>query len=644
MNKKLVPFVVVMVLSAMISRHAVAQWKIGVAKRDVTPIEPVLLAGYGSRTAPSDGIDTKLWARALVIAVQYPHLVMAVDNCGVPAEMVERVYERVNRRQEIERSRFVICSTHTHNAPTLPGYAPVLWAERYSDEQWAAVQRYAQTLEEHLVALALEAMTSQVDASLAWGQGIVTFGGNRRLLEAGTWRNFGFQPDGPVDHSLPLLVAKDVHGEVIAIWTNYACHCTTVGATSHVGGDWAGYANQEIERLYKGAVSLTTIGCGADIGPQPTGTLDLAAQHGKTLAGEVNRLMTTHMLRPLDGGVLQSNMTTIQLPYATVHDVAYWRERATLRGFEGTHGRQMLQQIEERGALDPQLDYRIATWQFGPDLAMVFLPGEVCVDYAVRLKTENDWRRIWLNGWSNDVPCYIPSRRVLREGGYEADSSMTYYNRPSRFSDAIEDKIVTAVNALLGDRFRTVQGGKQPGIFAHPDPNGIGLRSVQQRIAALDPSQQVLVERMRNLCVNAANGFDRVVHLDCEESAWYDYLGRNSPTRPIVRQAGLGHTAQWKASNISAAGGEGPLVLCFSGGMGWLSQPETAGFRLAWLIHLSCSSTSRGKSRVGRARRAESNYCIFRHGPRRKTRPASSCWWSTIGLSSGTRLQHSHSP
>ncbi len=57
--------------------------------------------------------------------------------------------------------------------------------------------------------------------------------------------------------------------------------------------------------------------------------------------------------------------------------------------------------------------------------------------------------RLWIAAYSNDVPCYIPSRRILSEGGYEADFSMTYYGRPSRLAPATEDLIIQAVHAIL---------------------------------------------------------------------------------------------------------------------------------------------------------------------------------------------------
>jgi hypothetical protein len=85
---------------------------------------------------------------------------------------------------------------------------------------------------------------------------------------------------------------------------------------------------------------------------------------------------------------------------------------------------------------------------------MVFLPGEVVVDYSLRLKKELTPGRLWVNAYSNDVPCYIASRRVIQEGGYEVDYSMYSYNQPSRFEEGIEDLIVSTVHGLLPTAFK----------------------------------------------------------------------------------------------------------------------------------------------------------------------------------------------
>ncbi|MCP4814873.1 MAG: hypothetical protein GY888_20390, partial [Planctomycetaceae bacterium] len=41
--------------------------QVGAAKLDITPSHPTLLAGYGGRPGEHEGIDTRLWARALAI-------------------------------------------------------------------------------------------------------------------------------------------------------------------------------------------------------------------------------------------------------------------------------------------------------------------------------------------------------------------------------------------------------------------------------------------------------------------------------------------------------------------------------------------------------------------------------------------------
>jgi len=76
------------------------------------------------------------------------------------------------------------------------------------------------------------------------------------------------------------------------------------------------------------------------------------------------------------------------------------------------------------------------------------------VDYALRLKRELDASRLWVTAYANYVPCYIPSRRILAEGGYEAEDSLWYYDRPTRISPEAEDLIVGTVRSLLPRAFR----------------------------------------------------------------------------------------------------------------------------------------------------------------------------------------------
>ena len=128
---------------------------------------------------------------------------------------------------------------------------------------------------------------------------------------------------------------------------------------------------------------------------------------------------------------------------------AQWQERAGGKDALGYHARVQLARLDRAEALRTKIDYPIQTWAFGASLAMVFLPGEVVVDYSLRLKRELDGLRIWINAYANDAPCYIPSERVLKEGGYEGGGAMVYYGLPAFWSPRIEERIVTEVHQQL---------------------------------------------------------------------------------------------------------------------------------------------------------------------------------------------------
>jgi hypothetical protein len=249
-----------------------------------------------------------------------------------------------------------------------------------------------------------------------------------------------------------VLRASDASGKVRAVLFGYACHCTTLGGEfNKICGDWAGYACEEIEQQSPGAIALAIIGCGADANPEPRRGLDDAKQHGLSAAREVNRLIKT-ALTPLPGRI-DSQFRKLSLPLDPLPSRATLQERATKVGAEGFLARTLLERLDRGETLPTSVPYAIQTWCFGDDMAMVFLAGEVVVDYALRLKWEIDPDRLWIAAYSNDVPCYIASRRVLSEGGYEADLSMVFYGHPARLAPATEDIIIQGVHDILPPSF-----------------------------------------------------------------------------------------------------------------------------------------------------------------------------------------------
>jgi hypothetical protein len=438
---------------------------VGVAKVDVTPDHPILLSGYSSRQVESKGVAGKLWVKALAIGsdADGPAIVVTADTLGIPDAVGSEVAARLKAKAGIVREKIAFGASHTHSAPFLSGCAPNIHGRPFTKEEQAHIDAYAKRFTDALETVMLAALKDRRPMNLAWGEGKVGFAMNRRLLKNAAWTGFGEVPEGSVDHSLPMLRAVDAEGKVRAVLTNYACHCTTLNpAANTVHGDWAGFAQDMIEYDHPGAIAMTLIGCGADANPKGRdagqvkgGTaLDVAANHGHALASEVNRLLKTD-LKPLNGPPI-AKLERVPLPFAKIPTRAELEE-LKLKGktaHDRINAEIQLARLDRLGALPPAIDYPVQTWRFGDDLVIVFLAGEVVVDYALGIKKEFDPKRIWVVAYANDAPCYIPSERILREGGYEAEGAMTYYAWPSRLKPGVEEIIRSAVRAQIPGEFK----------------------------------------------------------------------------------------------------------------------------------------------------------------------------------------------
>jgi neutral ceramidase len=86
---------------------------------------------------------------------------------------------------------------------------------------------------------------------------------------------------------------------------------------------------------------------------------------------------------------------------------------------------------------------------FDHTLTILALGGEVVLDYSIRAKREFPDVNLVVAGYSNDVMSYIPSLRILHEGGYEAEDSMVYYGQPGRFSDQVEEQVFELIHRTM---------------------------------------------------------------------------------------------------------------------------------------------------------------------------------------------------
>jgi hypothetical protein len=419
-------------------------WQAGVATVDITPESSLWMAGFARRTRPSQGVAMPLHAKALALECggQPAAVLVTVDLLGVTARISGRVASLVQRRHRIRRADLLFNASHTHCGPIVDEQLSV--AYDLSPQQWSAIRAYTVQLEDKLAAVIGRAITRLRPARLGSARGEAGFAANRRVR---------FTPQGPVDHSVPVLRIDGADGAPLAIVFGYACHNTTLQDTFvRYHGDYAGVAQAVLERRHPGAAALFVAGCGADANPMPRGTLELVEAHGTALADAVDRALDS--AAPI-GPALRTGYGGVDLPFAGKAARDRWRSQLDIDDvYLQRHAALMKAAIARDGRLPAAQRDPVQVWRFGPasELTLVALGGEVVVDYALRLAREYSDRRMWVAGYSNDVFGYVPSVRVLREGGYEGGDAMIYYGRPGPFTEAVEGLIVGEVRRLAGTR------------------------------------------------------------------------------------------------------------------------------------------------------------------------------------------------
>jgi neutral ceramidase len=435
----------------------VPAWRAGAATVDITPDRSLWMAGFAARIEPSQGVALALHAKALALKCgnQPTAVLVTTDLLGVTARMTDRVASLVQRRHHLRRADILFNASHTHCGPVVDEQLSVAYG--LTSTQLADIQAYTTQLENRLAAVIGDAVSRLAPAHLSYARDEADFAANRRTA---------FVPLGPVDHTVHVLRIDGVDGGLKAVVFGYACHNTTLPATIvQYHGDYAGVAQATLEQRHPGVTAMFVAGCGADANPMPRGTMELVNAHGTSLANSVDRALKSST--PV-AAALRTSYGTVELPFADEAARARWHSQLKIDAiYLDRHAAAMKQLIDRHGRLPATQRDPVQVWEFGSvagtarktmagdstsrgGLTLVALGGEVVIDYALRLAREYPARRMWVAGYSNDVFGYVPSLRVLREGGYEGADAMIYYARPGPFNEQVEESIIAKVHQLIG--------------------------------------------------------------------------------------------------------------------------------------------------------------------------------------------------
>ena len=188
-------------------------------------------------------------------------------------------------------------------------------------------------------------------------------------------------------------------------------------------------------------------GMGGDANPSPRGHMLDAKRHGLELAGAVMSVLDRPM-RPVRGS-FKLAYDEVELPFVAPPGRERLEKDAQSQDFAiRMRAEAYLKRLNEGQSLPGSAKLSVAALRLGDDLTFILMGGEMVSDYGRRIKRLLASDHPWTIGYAYEVPCYIPSARLIKEGGYEPDSSLIYYGYYGPFKTEIETKLINRVETL----------------------------------------------------------------------------------------------------------------------------------------------------------------------------------------------------
>jgi len=430
-------------------------WKAGSASIVVTPGEPAFLAGYGNRTEPSQGIIHDIHVKAL--ALEGPEgnraVITTADLIGVSREFSNSVSQEIFKRYAIPREALLFNTSHTHCGPEVRHFKKSFYD--IPDKYKRQIDTYIAWLEEQYILVISEAIEGLTPAVLQFSsQKPTPFAVSRRFPtpEGIVYRSgpSSYYTGGPRDDIVPALSVTDTDGTLKAVLFGYACHPITL-RKNLICGDYPGFAQDFIEESFPGVHALFVQGCCGELVPNARYQVEYAIGHGKALADAVQKALGKEQIQI--NGTLKCAYDEVTLDFQPVPDRKILEEN--LKSGNNSIRRKaafLLEKLDNNEAIEITLPCPLQVIRIGEEVLLIGLCGEPVVDYAVKLKSEfPNFKFVWVAGYCNYEFGYLPTWKVLKEGGYEGGEAMIGMPHPGPFTETVEQRVLDGVRRLVDD-------------------------------------------------------------------------------------------------------------------------------------------------------------------------------------------------
>jgi hypothetical protein len=421
---------------------------LGTAKMDITPSDPISLAGYAHRTGSFEGISRRLYARAWLLEQSVKDdvrraLIIQADLIWWGPEIVRKLKTKLWERWGFDPASVILHASHTHSGPQTSGM--------FTSSLGEPNPEYLRLLESKLLDFVAEAQSNLESVQVYRGAGECRIGLHRRKQVEGIIR-MAPNPEGPLDTEVSVIRFQTDEGMTKGVLFHYTCH-PTVSADNLVSSEFPGVAMEALEEALGGGAIVSYLqGCCGDIRPDLVrdgefyrGSDEDVRRLGGTLSDEVLRVLAEPM-KPLAAIELSWRSCAVRLPYQQLPG----RDKLqSLKHQQGVVGQWSTLLLDEPFRIYDGASLELSMLHIADGLSFLALNGEVVTAYGTFVKNETEGQVLPL-AYSNGMIGYIPTAQQVAEGGYEALESTRYFGLPAPFEASLEQLICSGILQLIG--------------------------------------------------------------------------------------------------------------------------------------------------------------------------------------------------
>ena len=423
---------------------------VGYAETNITPSkdQQVQMAGYG-RERYAHGSLMPLISQAVIFQDKEGNsgVFITADIIAFDRILVNSIRQSIKRKHNIPEENIILMASHTHWGPAvrLSGRfstgAPNVW--------------YIGWLEDKILDQVDRALAGLSEAMIEYTSfDFRDIASNRRLPKDGEI-TMAPNPNGSFDGHTPLIkIIRNTHPQQI-IMVGYSSHVTGSGAIGKWAPGYPGYMRNYLSGALPDTKSMFIQGCGGDAKitykDSETGKIVFlndtihSRAAGEALAKAVLAHIENQDMIAIDSK-LACSLATGQLSYGQrwsqkeIENQAYEEDRNYLTW----SARQALVYPNKNDSFR----YDVQLWKLGNQLTLFGMEGEVCSPWGNILRSMAKTDQAMVAGYTNNTSCYIPSEKMIGEGGYEVVRSAKY-SEPGPFTENIEIEIKAIVQKAL---------------------------------------------------------------------------------------------------------------------------------------------------------------------------------------------------